>query len=63
MKIFKRKPKEKKPEKKIALEVTQIGKVNATFLVTNPKKFQHWRNLARMERGMVVQTLVKEIKL
>lgn len=58
MKIF-----NKKKDKKIALVVTQIGKVNATFTVTNPKKFEKWRNLARMEQGLTVQTLVKEIEL
>lgn len=46
-----------------ALQVTQMGKANCTFIVKNPKKFKFWERMAEMDGGMAVKTIVKKINI
>ena len=46
-----------------AIEVTLKGKMNAVFIVKNPKKIEKWKALANANQGGFVQVSYKDLKI
>ncbi len=46
------------------IRVTQVGKINATFVVRNPKKIEYWKKIANEVSGNIglVITTYEEIR-